>query len=225
MISAIDSLNNLTTEDDELVKKQIREYFEEMELPEEEIEKRIIFATDIEKVFRNLFILMLGAELVGYDLSSKADEYTEYAYGRLKDAMVDNGYSKEQGYEPYGYIEQYAHARCKQIVDTTILHKADSFYLSSAHSIAIAEDECNAIANYDMEQKAIAQGYQYKTWITMRDNRVRHTHMMCDGETRYIFDSFTVGKYQMMFPCDSSLGATQKEIANCRCVLHYSGKI
>lgn len=222
MASTIDSLNNLTTDDEELIQKQIREYFEEMELPEEEVEKRIGFATDIEKVFRNLFLLMLGADILGNDLQSNASSYADYAYNRVHDSMVEYGYSQEQGYEPYGYIEQYTKQRCKEIVDTTILHKADSFYLSSAHSIAIAEDETNAIANYDMEQQAIAQGYTMKTWVTMRDKKVRHTHELCDGKTINIFKAFDVGKYQMMFPMDSSLGASMKERANCRCVIEYS---
>lgn len=224
MISTNDSLNNLTTEDNELIQKQIREYFEEMELPEEEIEKRIGFATDIEKAFRNLFILMLGADMLGNDISSKSSDYADYVYRRVQDKMVEYDYSKQSGYEAYGYVEQYEKQRCKEIVDTTILHRADSFYLSTAHSIAIAEDETNAIANYDMEQRAIAQGYTMKTWVTMRDKKVRHTHELCDGKTINIFKAFDVGNYQMMFPCDHSLGASMKEIANCRCVIEYSGK-
>lgn len=223
MISTIDSLNNLTTEDDELIVKQIREYFEEMELPKNEIEKRILFATDIEKAFRNLFIIMLGAEIVSVNLENEKQTYVDYVYGRVQESMVESGYSQEDGYNAYGYVEQYAKSRCQEIVDTTILHRADKYYLSVEHSIAIAEDETNAIANYDAEQKAIAQGYTMKTWVTMRDKKVRHSHVLCDGETISIFKPFTVGNYQMMFPMDASLGASMKERANCRCVLQYSG--
>lgn len=222
MLNANDSLNNLITDDEELIQKQIREYFEEMELPKDKIEKRILFATDIEKAFRNLFIIMLGAEIIGNEMD--ANKYAEYVYGRVQDIMVENGVSKENGYNAYGYVEQYAKSRCKEIVDTTILHKADEYYLSSAHSIAIAEDETNAILNYDDEQKAIAQGYTMKTWVTMRDKKVRHSHVLCDGETINIFKPFTVGGYKAMFPMDSSLGLPMKERANCRCIVQYSGK-
>lgn len=221
-MAEFDSLNNLTSESDELVEKQIRQYFEEMEITDEDKEKRISLALDIEKGFRNLFFIMLGAELLGQDLSESRDKYADYAYRRYTDAMVDNGYSTDENYEGFGYIEQYARQRCNEIVDTTILHRADSYYLSVGHSIAIGEDETNAVANYYNEQKAIAQGFTKKTWVTMKDKKVRHTHKQVDGETINIFDAFTVGRYKMLFPCDSSQGASMKEIANCRCVLKYS---
>lgn len=57
----------------------------------------------------------------------------------------------------------------------------------------------------------------------MCDRRVRHTHEMVDGETIGIYDAFEVGDALMMFPKDDSLGAGQEEIANCRCVVEYSG--
>ena len=222
MTNLYDSLNNLTSTDDEEVKEEITKYFEEMELDEEEIEKRIGLAVDIEKGFRNLFILMLTAEIVGEMLEDRRDDFVDFAYHDYMDAMVDNGYSSDTYYSGYGYIEQYAKMRCTEIVDTAILHKADDYYFTAEHSLAIGEDEGNAVGNYQREQMMIARGMKYKTWNTMKDNKVRHTHEVVDGRTIGIFEAFDVGNYQMMFPCDRSLGASMKEIANCRCVLSYS---
>lgn len=221
METSFDSLNNLTSASEEEVKAKIEEYFEEMEITEEDKDKRISLALYIEKGFRNLFILMLGAYLIEDNLEENRDKYVDYAYRRYMDSMVANGYSKDDSYQGYGYIEQYALQRSGEIVDSAILHKADDYYFSLDHSIAIGEDETNAVANYNNEQLAIAQGYTKKQWLTMRDKKVRHTHEQVDGETISIFDAFTVGRYKMLFPLDSSLGASQKEIANCRCVVKY----
>lgn len=222
MIDRFDALNNLTSADDEEIKEQITQYFEEMELDEEEVEKRIGLAVDIEKGFRNLFILMLTAEIVGEALEDRRDDFIDFVYHDYMDAMIDNGYSNDTYYSGVGYIEQYARTRCTEVVDTAILHKADDYYFTVEHSLAIGEDEGNAVGNYYREQMMIARGMRYKTWVAMKDNRVRHTHERVDGRTIGIFEAFTVGNSQLMFPCDKSLNASQKEIANCRCVLHYS---
>lgn len=224
MLTGIDSLNNLTTVDEDDVKEKIRKYFEEMDLDDEEIEKRISFATDLEKGFRNLFILMLAATAIGEDLNSRRDDYIDLVYHDYTDAMIENGYSNDTYYSGYGYVEQYARSRCTEIVDTAILHKADDYYFSTDHSIAIGEDESNSVGNYYREQMAIAQGYTMKTWVTMHDAKVRHSHKLVDGETISIFKPFSVGTGLMMFPMDVSLGINRKEVYNCRCVCEYSGK-
>lgn len=220
-MASFDELNNLATDDDELVRKKIREYFEEMDLDKKEVEKRIGFALDLEIVFRNLFLLMIGADMMD-SLENQVEPLKQYAYEGYIDAMVKNGYSNDEDYQGFGYIEQYAKQRCSEIVDTAVLHRVDEYYSSLEHSISIAEDECNAVANYYDEQMAIAQGYTAKTWVTFRDNRVRHSHQLVDGETISIFKPFNVGGYQAMFPMDSSLGLPMKERANCRCIVEYS---
>ena len=224
MLQGIDSLNNLTSADEENIQQQIREYFEEMELDEEEIEKRIGLATDLEKGFRNLFILMLTAEIIGDSLESKRDDFVDFAYHDYTDAMVENGYSTDEYYSGLGYVEQYARKRCEEIVDTAILHRADNYYFSTDHSIAIGEDESNAVGNYQREQMAIAQGYTMKTWTTFHDDGVRHSHRLVDGQTISIFKPFNVGSGLMMFPMDVSLGISKREVYNCRCICEYSGK-
>ena len=214
-----DSLNNLTSADEEKIQEQIREYFEETEMPQEEVEKRVALAIDLNKVFRNLFILMATAEILD-ELESRSNEFADYAYSGYIESMQNNGYNVYP--EGTGYIELYSKDRCKEIVDTAILHKADAFYGSLDHSILISEDESCAVTNYYDQLQAIAEGMRHKTWITMQDDKVRHTHRVLNGKTIGIYQPFQVGNYQMLFPCDRSLNASQKEIANCRCFLEYS---
>lgn len=58
-----------------------------------------------------------------------------------------------------------------------------------------------------------------KTWNTMQDERVRHSHMKVDGTSRPITKRFRVGKAWMMFPGDPAGGP--EETINCRCYLDY----
>jgi hypothetical protein len=60
-----------------------------------------------------------------------------------------------------------------------------------------------------------------KSWITLRDKRVRPTHHDAHGQTRPINEAFNVGSSRMMYPGDTSLGAPVREIAHCRCSAQY----
>lgn len=219
MTNQFDALNNLTSADEEDIERQIREYFEETDMPQEEVEKRVALGIDLNKVFRNLFILMATAEIID-ELENKRDTFADYAYSGYIDAMQENGYDVDP--EGTGYIELYSKSRCKEIVDTAILHKADSFYGSLEHSILISEDESSAVVNYYDQLSAISSGMKYKTWITMQDKNVRHSHNLLDGRTIGIYEPFHAQGGDMMFPMDVSLGVNKREIYNCRCFLEYS---
>lgn len=60
-----------------------------------------------------------------------------------------------------------------------------------------------------------------KSWITLRDKRVRPTHHDAEGQTRPVNEAFNVGSSRMMYPGDTSLGAPIREIAHCRCSAQY----
>ncbi|WP_144938362.1 phage minor head protein [Pseudomonas alabamensis] len=66
--------------------------------------------------------------------------------------------------------------------------------------------------------------YTYvKTWRSMRDGTVRHTHAALHGTTVRADQPFTsISGAQMMFPCDPSLGAPLSERMRCRCVAEYT---
>lgn len=219
MTNQFDALNNLTSADEEDIERQIREYFEETEMPQEEVEKRVALGIDLNKVFRNLFILMATAEIID-ELENKRDTFADYAYSGYIDAMQENGYDVDP--EGTGYIELYSKSRCKEIVDTAILHKADSFYGSLDHSILISEDESSAVVNYYDQLSAISSGMKYKTWVTMQDKNVRHSHNLLDGRTIGIYEPFHAQGGDLLFPLDVSLGVNRREIYNCRCFLEYS---
>ena len=62
-IRQIDELKAIRKELDELsATQEIAKYFEEMDLPSEEIELRIKVANDFQRFFRDLFLAMLVGE-------------------------------------------------------------------------------------------------------------------------------------------------------------------
>ena len=84
-----------------------------------------------------------------------------------------------------------------------------------------ARTEVNAMCNMAQMDTARSRGFTRKRWKTFGDNKVRHTHREASGQTVPIDQPFIIGGYQMMFPCDGSLGASVSEIANCRCTVQY----
>lgn len=120
------------------------------------------------------------------------------------------------------YVDDYARRLSDDVVRTTREHDGEEFYTSTERGMLISANEANALGNYNQQAQAIKDGIRYKTWITEKDNKVRHTHTEVNNIKIGIFESFQVGDSLMMSPKDTSLGASMKEIAGCRCVAKYS---
>lgn len=185
------------------------EYFGEMDLTDEEKKERIKLAKELEVLFLFLF-MAYNKEQVNETKKILQDKYKDIATAFIGAEKVSS------------YIEEYA----KKIIDETIRvtneNIDDPYYTSWDRAMAISENEANVIGNYRQQLQAIKSGKKNKTWLTMNDNKVRHTHKEIDSLTIPIFEPFQVGDSKMMFPKDSSLGANAKEIAGCRCIVQYS---
>lgn len=96
--------------------------------------------------------------------------------------------------------------------------------LLAVRARTIARTETNKLCNYMMHEQC-KKLYHKHTWVTERDNRVRETHRQADRQTVDINEPFIVNGYEMMYPCDSSLGAPPEEIVNCRCHEEFSEPI
>lgn len=211
-LEKFDELNNRKL-DKEVVEERIVKYFSEMELPEEEIEKRIKVAMSFEDLFDRLFLLALAMAKVG-----KTDEswLKTFLFTGYVEVMEEYDFDAEDS-----NLLDRANNTVQSVVDTTLANIGAIYYLSEDRAIENACTETNAISNYKLEQDAIKQGKMRKRWKTMLDNRVRTTHIMVDGQEVPIGQPFTVGGSEMMFPLDQSLGAPAKEVINCRCVCEY----
>lgn len=189
---------------------EYKTYFGEMDLSNEEKEDRIALAKQLEPIFLYFFYMLLEGD-------SRADDYRGYLSDNYKRIAV--AFMKAR--EPTAYLNSYIDEITDDIVDATLTHEGSAYYTSLERAMNIAANEANTICNYRQYTQMVKQGYKYKIWVTMRDDKVRHTHVAVNGDKIGIFDSFHVGNAEMSFPRDSSLGASAEEIVNCRCTLKY----
>lgn len=201
------------TKNDELNIASYEQYFGEMELSEKEKKDRIQLAHKFEDAFLLLFAMAV-----------QEDENADSCYQYIDDKYCQIATKYMDIKETPAYITEYAARATKSIVDTTLNNIDSEYYLSKDRAMLLAANEANSVGNYREQVEMVKQGYRFKTWCTMKDGRVRHTHIRLDEQKIGIFEHFDVGKTQMMFPRDTSLGADAflEEIINCRCSLRYT---
>ena len=56
-----------------------------------------------------------------------------------------------------------------------------------------------------------------KRYVAIFDNRTRHNHMQANGQVKKVNQPYIVGGERMMYPADSSLGASPSNYIGCRC--------
>lgn len=61
-----------------------------------------------------------------------------------------------------------------------------------------------------------------KAWVSIKDEETRNAHLAMDSKNFIdLEEPFSVGGEPMMFPADSSSGASIGNIANCRCTMQF----
>lgn len=191
----------------------ISEFFDEMDLPTAEKEKRKDFAESMKD--NMLFIFALFTVM-------KQNNYTnrEFIVAQLQTRYWDISmkYFSRDAKKVQEYINEFSN----EIINATIAHINEEYFLSDDRASIIAVNESNTILGYSEIQKKIEQGYTRKQWITEKDRKVRKTHRAVDNITIPIEDYFLVGNSLMMYPHDNiSFEVEPKEIINCRCVVRY----
>ncbi len=233
-LTNFDELNTLstteTTKDDrhKAIRKKIpiHDYFENMQISEEEKEKRVRLAN------------LLLADVLFLFALSKRNQDKQY----LSEAFQKRYLSSVQKVtEPDQKMQRYIRKVCDSIVKTTLKSglddgkkqgealtdsdaikvSQDSYAVSIERATSVAENEANAILNGEEYSNAVKNGCTKKRWKSYRDERVRADHADVDGQVVDISRPFRVGKYMMMYPKDDSLGAGLEEIVNCRCSVEY----
>ena len=221
----IDQLN-IPIEDTE-VYNTLRAYFEPMEIDEEQVDRRTKTAYDFYEVM--LFFFSLVSISIEYNRLERT-----YLIEQLRERWLE---ACENNVEINDYISDYADQIVTDIVVVTMSHlltdektseaeteaiiDEDNYWDSEERALGIAENASNVVIGYAELEEAIANGFTQKTWVTMRDSKVRETHYLVDGETIPIEDSFVVGDSLMLMPCDYD-NAGAEETANCRCSLEFS---
>ena len=187
-------------------------YFGEMQISQEQREKRIKIAERFEggllDVLAWAFYTQQLRELSEAEVKGRVKGVFETALGsdikRLPetDKMIDT--------------------LSKDIAKVTVKRgKTDPFFDSADRAKLIAEDSANHFINYAEFESAKGK-HKWKTWETILDGRERFTHNIADGQTQPVGMPFEVGASLLMYPHDGSLGASLSELINCRCSVSYS---
>lgn len=208
MIFDFDEINNLHNEDDYILK-----YFEDMDITQSGKDKRIDFSTKMYDIMLFVFALVKSMQESGY-----IDE--QYIILQLTNRyfeLIDDFSMQSQ------YIQDYVGIFARQTVDVTLEHlqDIDGYFMSNERALIIAVNEANTIFNYSDYDNAMNNGFTKKQWITEKDDKVRITHVEVDDSIVDINEPFVVGDSLLMFPKDTSLGASAEEIVNCRCSVKY----
>lgn len=191
----------------------IEDYFDEMELSDEEKEKRKEFSESMTDVM--LFIFALFSVMRQYDYINKqyiiSQLHSRYSEVVLKYMDIDKA------------VDDYIQWFSEEIVDATLKYPDEEYYLSNDRAMLVGVNEANSILGYRQLQEAKERGYTRKTWITERDKKVRKTHREVDMQEIPINQYFLVGDSLMMYPHDNiTFDIDPKEVINCRCSVVYS---
>ena len=234
-LTNFDELNTLstteTTKDDrqKATRKKIpiHDYFENMQISEEEKEKRVRLAN-----------LLLADVLFLFALSKRNQDHHYLSEAFQKRYLS----SVKKVTEPDQKMQRYIRKVCDSIVKTTLKGRTEpsetqtqserdhsnasktsqnNYALSIERATNVAENEANAILNGEEYSNAVKNGCTKKRWKSYRDEKVRADHADVDGQVVEINRPFRVGEYMMMYPKDDSLGAGLEEIVNCRCSVEY----
>lgn len=191
---------------------KIDEYFDEMILPKSEKEKRKEFAKEINEI---MAVFLLGLKFsIEYGLPLNILDYSEDLIKKYSEVAQNYIVLTEN-------VQKRIEDGINYILQTTLKDINEEYTLSEDRAEMIAENEVNSVCNYEEYDLAIEQGCTYKTWVTMKDMRVRDTHIELDEVSIPIEQAFEVGDSLMMFPRDESLNASADEIVNCRCSIIY----
>lgn len=205
---SFDELNDLVANKRSM---SFEQFFGEMELSDDEIQKRIELAEKLEDGF--LFVLALLFTM---------QQYNAVNWERARQEYESRYLSALAGYVTITpYIRQYVRDMSYDIMDSTKKHRSEYYYYSPDRGKFMAECEANTTRSYQCNEDAIAQGKTMKRWLTMGDKRVRETHKEVGGTSKPIGEPFYVGGSLMMFPRDTQYSPPNSLVCGCRCSIIY----
>lgn len=187
------------------------QYFGEMNLTEDDKAERIRMAQELENNFivtMTLLFTMTQAGKIDYEIVRQQIE-ASYLETLRKYTDVDRYLST--------YIKDFSY----DVIDSTKRYKDQPYYYSSDRAKYMAENEVNTAINHARYMEAVNSGRTMKRWESIMDEVTRKDHREINGKYIPIGQAFHVGDSWMQFPKDTSLGATAKQIINCRCTVIY----
>ena len=202
-------------------------FFGEMDITSAEKRLRVVMAAALQRILlryydtvqRSLVIAPFGLDSAALYAAAAAEFAQSYIelFNRYYPRYLEILGAASAG-SASARVRNHAVELSMQILDTSVSGCDIPLY---DRMLNTARTEVNAMCNMAQLDAARSRGFSRKRWKTFGDNKVRHTHREASGQTVPIDQPFIIGGYQMMFPCDGSLGASVSEIANCRCTVQY----
>lgn len=202
-------------------------FFGEMDITSAEKRLRVVMAAALQRILlryydtvqRSLVIAPFGLDSAALYAAAAAEFAQSYIelFNRYYPRYLEILGAASVG-STSAWVRNHAVELSMQILDTSVGGCDIPLY---DRMLNTARTEVNAMCNMAQLDAARSRGFTRKRWKTFGDNKVRRTHREASGQTVPIDQPFIVGGYQMMFPCDGSLGASVSEIANCRCTVQY----
>lgn len=189
------------------------EYFDPMDIPEEDKEKRVEMAEEIDDVYYDFFAKV--ATMIALKEYLDWDYLNDYLNTRLYDTFENYEYSATRD-----YLNRYADLTATNTVTTTLDHQGEEYYTSDERASRLAAENAQTIANYSELEDAILAGYTHKTWKAEIDRATRKDHRKMNGKTIRIEEYFKFSDCEMLMPHDEINGSA-RQCANCRCSLAF----
>lgn len=187
-------------------------YFSNMEISNEEKEKRISLAEKLEDNF--LYVLILLFTMQQYSESVDWERArVEFESGYLE--AISDVITVDE------YMESYVKRFSYDVINSTKAHESEPWYYSRDRAVFQSENESNSSWEHQNYSDAVKSGKKRKQWVTMRDKKVRETHAEVDGKTIGIDDIFLVGNSMFRYARDNYFSPDSKDVVSCRCTTKY----
>lgn len=197
----IDEFQNLYGWEAEI---DIDEFYDAMDISEEQKEKRKDLADELFFFLANLFVLA--------DITQDVVVCEWYLRSNLTDLVIK--YGKYDSFT-LQYIDKFT----EEYIGSTF--QEGEYWTSYDRALIGALNESNSILNYGELADAIEAGYTKKTWKAELDRKTRKDHRNMSGKTIDIEENFKFPDCEMMFPHDEVNGSPE-QLVNCRCSLSFS---
>lgn len=213
----------------------IEDWIDEMNILKSDKVKRIKTAKMIEKQLTDLFTRQLEDIKNGEFLTvTRSEEYEDMIVDLYMThyASMEDEWAKNKARRLANQIQSTTEGTVREIESKPEFTQAILFgipvrkkdipkkvldALSQERAAKIAMNEANIIHNYKRHIE-LAKTQITHTWDSTLDELTRPHHWDADGQTVLINEPFVVAGERLMFPGDDSLGATAKNLINCRCV-------
>lgn len=150
-------------------------------------------------------------------LLEQPDLMPYYPEARAVKRGIDLEYGKRKitEYVTQGILQgESINRMARKLMDNILGMEQVSAVRAARTAITAAENAGRQAGREELESKGVILN---KRWIATHDSRTRHGHRNADGQIVINDMPFEVGGEHLMFPGDTSMGASGWNIYNCRC--------